>query len=738
VRKSLDQIAGTIEIADNGPFFEQDWRVNGEVRAIRAAAGYRPALVVEAPRLQSVRTRPAVVTLDDRSHKTLILQGLDVVLRASDLPANQTAVFLCLGGELVLRDCTITIEGERETPLAVFQMGQAGFAAPATTGKLRLERTLIRCPGAVALRLAEGPASVQLVDSMILGGRGPVLAVSGGREPRRQIDVVRSVFASPCTIVELAGAVATADARPPELRLLDSALIHLGDGSASLVAERDVPGRVPTDRLRLTCKGQGNTLIGWSEETAAALADAGATVLPASEPFSTSPPPHGWSEPDSLLARLGEVPARHCRVTRPRANLQSWTLQAFPLLEPAAPLSGGPGAQRLVFDADDSRLNGDLGRYLAEAVDPQARAIQLEVRGNGRKWVTPFALRPGLSLQMVVAPTPPGGEPLLFVPRETAEGDALIFVRDAALSLVGAQFERDARPVLKHLIRVEHGRLRLERCTIRAPMQVEPEGGNLIAFETAGTRPLLGIQPDTTESRPEWISRECLFMTGGRLCEASVGRGLIRFEQCTLVAGAVVFLLNQQAVSPTRFEADVQLERCTVVAERDVVRFRIASGGSTGPQRPWVIATRGCALFDAFDRGPAPSTTVLLRSDPQALARGSVVWQSDHDAYAVSQFVTTGAVDQTPTSFLDLRRDWVSFWGESHVIGPVEAKGLIRLGRERLRPGAVEPRDVVVRPLNPRGPALALGADASVIESEIPISKPTLPRTDPTKTGPIK
>ena len=313
-----------------------------------------------------------------------------------------------------------------------------------------------------------------------------------------------------------------------------------------------------------------------------------------------------------------------------------------------------------------------------------------------------------------------------------------MLVRDATLSLVGVQLERDARPVLKHLIRVEHGRLQLERCTVRSAMQVEPDGGNLVAFQTDGTRPLLGSAAGAPGARPEWVSRHCLFMTGGRVLDASIGRGLVRFEQSTLVAGAVVFRLNPAAVSPSRFEADLQLDRCTVVAQRDLVRFGPWSGGPPGPERPWLLATRGSAFFDSFDRGPSPSTTVLLRSNADALARGSILWQSDHDAYAVAQFVTTGDIDQTPTSFPDLRRDWVAFWGDSHVLEPIDPKGVIRLARERLRPGAVEPKDVVVRPVNPRGTPPALGADAAVIESEVPLSKPTLPPTDPAKTGPIK
>ena len=51
VASALDVVGvGTIEIADNGPFFEDDLRVVGEARALRARAGFRPILCFESAR----------------------------------------------------------------------------------------------------------------------------------------------------------------------------------------------------------------------------------------------------------------------------------------------------------------------------------------------------------------------------------------------------------------------------------------------------------------------------------------------------------------------------------------------------------------------------------------------------------------------------------------------------------------------------------------------------------------
>ena len=75
---ALDQkIGGTVEIADEGPFFNDDFRVAGETRLIRARPGYRPIVRVERSSSQAVRKQPAVFVLD---RQNLILDGIDLVV----------------------------------------------------------------------------------------------------------------------------------------------------------------------------------------------------------------------------------------------------------------------------------------------------------------------------------------------------------------------------------------------------------------------------------------------------------------------------------------------------------------------------------------------------------------------------------------------------------------------------------------------------------------------------------
>ena len=81
-------IGGTVEMADEGPFFNDDFRVAGETRLIRARPGYRPIVRVERSSLEAVRKQPAVFVLD---RKNLILDGIDLVVDVRDVSPEQTA-----------------------------------------------------------------------------------------------------------------------------------------------------------------------------------------------------------------------------------------------------------------------------------------------------------------------------------------------------------------------------------------------------------------------------------------------------------------------------------------------------------------------------------------------------------------------------------------------------------------------------------------------------------------------
>src|SRR5262249_34062120 len=157
----------------------------------------------------------------------------------------------------------------------------------------------------------------------------------------------------------------------------------------------------------------------------------------------------------------------------------------------------------------------------------------------------------------------------------------------------------------EHLIRVTDGHLLLRQCRLTAPGVVQAGGGNLVAFRAAGTRPLEprplpGCPPDRTVDRPVGRLVDCLLLPGGAAGTAELGRGAGAMENCVVGSGRDTLVLRPQRVARDRFEADLWLDRCTIVAERSFVRLGPWPGSPAGPDRPWLVSTRGSAFLDAF------------------------------------------------------------------------------------------------------------------------------------------
>ncbi len=732
LQQAFDTISGTVEIDDDGPIFEHDFRVHGRERLIRAGTGRRPIVVVRPSKLASVRSRPAVVVLDDTS---LTIEGIDLVVRASDLTPNQRALFLCLdGSELTLRDCTITVEGPIERPLAVVQVGVPAKPGQNATSTVRLERTLVRGPGLTAVWLAEGPAEVVVSRSAVLAGDAPVFNISGGAKPERALKLLGSIVATSGPVIELAGMPAGPAARPLTVRALGTTFARAeggGTSGAGLVMLREPPNGGPKGP-GVDWQGDHNRFDGWSPVASAganrpvALADLEAIrrASPASDAASravgnawSSATQAGWISPADLIPPFSELEPILAHVAAPTPNLRAWSLDAFDRL-PVAVAGGipdakpaGPGVQVIDFDADQSPDSGDLGRYLATKVRPQTTRVVVNARGAGWHPFSPIRMAEGVSLELRVPPPASGREEdrLVFRPAEGARGAALIQVRGADLTILGACFERDACALLKQVIRVEQGHLNLLNCRLLAPGSVETGGGGLVEFRSQGTRPL------PSGSSADWplaTLTDCVLITGGDALTADLGRGVVSLRNCALASGSDAIVLRPQPVARSRFAADLWLERCTVVSEGNLVRLESWPGGEAGPDRPWLIASHDSAFLDTYDRGRTPSTTVLLRADAEALSRGTVLWQSTNDAYHLSHYLIGGLATPQPVSFPEIGKLWVDVWGPSHIRNPRTDASGVRFVSDRLTPGEVTPADLVLQPDGPRSRGRAeVGAD---------------------------
>jgi serine/threonine-protein kinase len=174
-----------------------------------------------------------------------------------------------------------------------------------------------------------------------------------------------------------------------------------------------------------------------------------------------------------------------------------------------------------------------------------------------------------------------------------------------------------------------------------------------------------------------------------------------------VVSGRTALALQPGKVPRPRLDANLRLDHCTLAAEHSFVAMGPWLGSVPGPDRPWLVTTSECAFFGHYER--AAPASVLLRSDPEALAHGAVFWQSQGDALEVPCFVLTGDGPPPAGRRPDVRTQWVAFWGERHtgngsVTGPRAPTGQPShrtLGK--LRPGDVEPGDLAIDPDYPAG-----------------------------------
>ncbi len=637
-------IDGTVELADNGPFYEDDLRFSGGSRLIRARPGFRPLLTIERSQTGVVRERSAVFILPEG--KNLILDGLDLVVDVNVLSSNQSAFFLCQGSTVTLRNCTITVINNQRQTFAVFQTE----AAPHPS-RIRLERSLIRgWPYLKAFELGKGPVEVALLGSAIVGGRSPLIACArpeAGSE--RRVHILRSLLACSGPIIELDGLSQGGRPNPVVVRAFESTFGRFegtGKSKASMVGLREdaAAGEL------MSWTGNRNIFAGWSDWVSAganhtvkvADLDAARWTWPNTD-LNSKMKGESWPIPiglDLITAthlrdQAPELLATLVRMAAPSPYLMEKTIGRFsrfsipailpdvlaaptiisvkspqPITQPLNPIPNPRVLRELAFDPEALPWKGDLGLFLNQQIRPDDKRIRVKVKYGRNCSFTPVRVRHGISLEIVYDPTPSlmnavghsvKLQPLNFTPFKGARGEALIDVHGGDLLISNVRFERDAASRLKSLILVEDGHLILDRCWFQARGGGEVNGGGLITFRASSTRRLINtsgvfnVLPDQPIDRPICRLIDCLLITGGDAVTAEMGRGFIALTQCAIAAGGTALSLVPAKVARSAFDVGLSLDRCTLSAEKSFVLLGRWPGNAPGPERPWVLKSQRCA-----------------------------------------------------------------------------------------------------------------------------------------------
>ncbi len=543
LRAALDIAgSGTIEVADNGPFFENDLHF-GDPRIIRARPGFRPIICITRPKNEEAG---AFLELGERS---LTLEGVDLVVDVTDLPRN-LSLFGCGGGALTLLNCTVTVVNRNGAPFSLVTT-----RATDQPSRLRFERCVIRGAFLAFVELSKGAADIVVSRSLLLNGLGVGFSVDGSPTESRGLFISRSICATRGPLIEMSDTQGGAKSRPLAVRALGNLFAHFETpAKTSLMVWRGAGG---TAAEMVGWRGDRNSLRGWSDWLSVAsghsirVADvvAARSVWSGTDPNTTEesvtwplPPAPERVAPDDLRGPAKGRLDTLARAPAPSPYLLSRTIEPFrnvivPSVEtrpndavkpipngttttgglprraagpmPAGPMGpnstrtdrsppgGGPaatsnvtladGIREISFDTESAPLFGDIGKLLTDSVRAGDRLVRVKVSGATRRAWTPFRMPAGVSLEVLVSPNGSGQSPSWTSPRGVA-AEALIDVSNAGLLLEGVVLERDGSAILKHLIRVERGHLVLQDCQLRGPSKSEPGGGKLIAFVAPGSQ----------------------------------------------------------------------------------------------------------------------------------------------------------------------------------------------------------------------------------------------------------
>ena len=668
-----------VEITDIGPFHEDDWQIAGKSRVIRGRGGLRPIVKIEATRQALIRDQPAKFVLGLNGVEQLTLEGLDLVVDVRDLPPTQSALFLCQGVSLTLRDCSITISNleDRSNGFALFRLTEGP-----RPNRLRLERSLIRGPIRTLAQVVSGGTTIELDRTIVAGSAGPLFQFDSVDRSDRSVQFFRSVLASRGPIFSWSNKPALT-----KVRALGTSFARVDSATPVSVIQARLTTQAEVGSW-LDYDGDANRWLGWAgliqvgtePQASSSIRQEFRHVWSASE-NSSQESVVGWMSgtinesilPLNYADLLPEWFATLQRVAAPPSYLLQMTVDLFnrlpcpEQLDNLANQLAGDGSKptlNLTFEAQPGN-DADFGLFLKDkVVDPTKRYL-VRVQGTAAGRMTPVRLPDGASLA-IVGPEGDGKSSPVPVFFATQPGLALLELHGGDLSLANLGFASDGSTRTRYWIYLEDSLLAARRCRYRdLSSATNDPSGAAVAFVSRRSEPLPsrfgGFKTPT--DRAVASLRDCWFWTNFDAVQADLTQGVVELTNCLIVAGQAAVRLKPTAARLGDLEADLILENCTLVDDRFGVVLEPWSTEPTAPGRPWVIVSRASVFPRIWREGGA-----LLGVDTASFEKGALFWQSSADLYEVSRFLSS----RTPATggsvgSADLKRHWIDLWGINHT-----------------------------------------------------------------------
>ncbi|MEX0714932.1 MAG: serine/threonine-protein kinase [Planctomycetaceae bacterium] len=715
----------------------------GHLVLTAADASSPPTIALLADR---ARRSDAIVSLRNTS---LTLAGVHVMFDTRQVPpGGETALFSLNGGELAVRNCSVTATEDQAGEFAAFRLRGA---APS---RALLDRSMIRGDRLTVLDIAQPAFEAIVWNCLAVADDAPLVSIDdapGERESAaetnravanpagtpagRRLAILSSTLSSTRAGVRLATG-ANAEPPPTEVVVVNSLVCGRRGAEPGVMALlADWPLIDPVDNSvgarpkNLAWTTRGSLVAGWSE-----LARWGGAEAEAASGESTWR--RLWREPVEAgqfrqanwpRERIDDCddvePAAFDRETFPGAPGRATdgsspgcdvALLDVPRVESrrhAAALARRPqppagfvdrDAPALVIPVDLNRQ--DLGALLAARSWPSGTVVVATGRGNCSS--SPIRVR-GKALRIELKS--PAGEPLALIAKpldrrhldETAGVfDAFFSVKDGSLEIVGGALRlpssSSAGSMPNWMVRAEDSDLLLEDCRLEGPILDRTRRDGLIRWTRATERRAAALDPPRGAYERHAVIDGCFLIDGGRMIQADIRERALTIRDSTLVGFDELLALDVRGSH--RIGAAVRIERSTLAAGRSF--FHVSTSLlSRLADEPLTFFVADSVFLPAGD-ADGLLDPVVLNCPETALQERQLAWWGTRNGYGVTRYRRVGgAPGDGPQDFDAV---WAATWGGGQVAAPLHEAGDVRLratlealrrsqiGREafRLAPGS--------------------------------------------------
>lgn len=729
--EAVPKTGGIIRLVGDGPFFLRPVEVSGKGRLVIAAGESNQPVVMLLPAADGTAHRILRAT-----NMSLELLGVHLTAVARQFPSpDELTLVEVAAGDLSVRQCSVTLRGQRPGATRAFKVGSGPTAAdrqPPDSARVLLDRVFVR--GARLTPLHATSAALDLVasNSLFAPGEGPTLVLKEpppgppksdpksdpkgdaktGKPDEKAADEkpLRTLRFFSCTHCgsKVAFDLQPADKKNPQpttsVTVLNSVVaVDRPGGTGTFlemggwpVAESHSSDKPMYQNLQFDIP---TTLVAGFERLLTGQADfvqgnVGPAVwqqiwrksVPGAQFVSQPWPGRPLDDPARLAP--GELDASSlassvvkpegggfcgCQVDQLRVPSDALLVRCDAMANRPIRVPAVPqGSSAEIRTSTFDANKEDIGKAITNGNWPSGATLRITGVGNVKS--QPISLK-GKSARLEIDPG------LTIETREMdyrggSGAEAFISTAGGSVEIIGGRFRIPASTrgdIPKWFLSVENGSFALEGCMVHGPMLSGARFESLIRWVRTGND-AVKPQPAGHYERYGRI-QNCYLASFGKVVLGDIrGRGL-SVQNSALVSLDEIFDLNL-AGPDGRISAAVDLQDTTLSAVSTFFHVRGAPL-SQKAEAPLQLFSDRCAFVSAVDTGNGqPSRVVFLNYTANARVQGQIDWWAFGNAYSddIRPWIR-GDADSAPDQ--DFDKHWIGIWGAAHEFRPLWGRGAV-------------------------------------------------------------